>query len=49
MIYRWDDYSLDVDARRLTGPEGDVHVEPQVVEPQVRSCRFGPLESKPVP
>lgn len=32
MIVRWDAYELDVPARRLRGPEGDVHVEPQVFD-----------------
>lgn len=32
MIYRWDDFSLDVAAHRLTGPDGDVHLEPQAFD-----------------
>ncbi len=28
----WDDYAIDVGARRLTGPDGDIHVEPQVFD-----------------
>lgn len=32
MIYRWDDYSVDDAARRVIGPEGEVHVEPQVFD-----------------
>jgi DNA-binding winged helix-turn-helix (wHTH) protein len=29
---RWDLYELDVPGRRLHGPEGDVHLEPQVFD-----------------
>lgn len=32
MIHRWDDFSLDVAAHRLTGPDGDVHLEPQAFD-----------------
>ncbi|MGI9646673.1 MAG: AAA family ATPase [Ilumatobacteraceae bacterium] len=32
MIARWDDWTLDVPARRLDGPGGSVHVEPQVFD-----------------
>lgn len=32
MSVRWDDFELDVAAHRLTGPEGDIHVEPQVFD-----------------
>ncbi|MEM9566570.1 MAG: winged helix-turn-helix domain-containing protein, partial [Actinomycetota bacterium] len=28
----WDGYHLDVEARRLGGPSGDIHVEPQVFD-----------------
>lgn len=32
MSIRWDVYELDIPARRLNGPDGDVHVEPQVFD-----------------
>lgn len=32
MRVRWDQYELDVPGRRLHGPEGDVHLEPQVFD-----------------
>ncbi len=32
MIVGWDDFTLDVPGRRLTGPEGDIHLEPQVFD-----------------
>ncbi|MEL6982642.1 MAG: AAA family ATPase, partial [Actinomycetota bacterium] len=32
MSVRWDGFELDVAAHRLTGPEGDIHVEPQVFD-----------------
>jgi DNA-binding winged helix-turn-helix (wHTH) protein len=32
VIARWDGWTLDVPARRLIGPEGGVHVEPQVFD-----------------
>ena len=32
MIYLWDDFSLDVAAHRLVGPDGEVHLEPQAFD-----------------
>ncbi|MCB0996756.1 MAG: AAA family ATPase, partial [Acidimicrobiales bacterium] len=32
MRVRWDGFELDSRARRLTGPDGDIHVEPQVFD-----------------
>ena len=32
MVFRWSDYVLDVPGRTLRGPEGPVHVEPQVFD-----------------
>lgn len=32
MGVRWDSYALDIPGRRLHGPDGDVHVEPQVFD-----------------
>lgn len=32
MQYRWDEYELDLPARRLRRADGDVHVEPQVFD-----------------
>ena len=32
MKLRWDDFAIDVAARRLVGPDGDIHVEPQVFD-----------------
>ncbi|MEM7338021.1 MAG: AAA family ATPase [Actinomycetota bacterium] len=29
---RWDGFRLDVEARRLEGPDGDIHLEPQVFD-----------------
>lgn len=31
-VFEWDEYLLDVAARRLAGPAGEVHVEPQVFD-----------------
>ena len=32
MEARWDGFELDARARRLTGPDGEIHVEPQVFD-----------------
>ena len=32
MQYRWEQFALDPDARRLTGPDGEIHTEPQVFD-----------------
>ena len=32
MRFTWDEYELDPPARRLHGPDGEVHVEPQVFD-----------------
>ena len=32
MLYRWDGFSLDVAAHRLSGVDGDVHLEPQAFD-----------------
>ena len=32
MMATWDGFVLDPDARRLSGPDGDIHVEPQVFD-----------------
>ena len=32
MSCSWDDFVVDFDARRVTGPEGSIHVEPQVFD-----------------
>jgi DNA-binding winged helix-turn-helix (wHTH) protein/RecA/RadA recombinase len=32
MQYRWEQFELDPDARRLTGPDGEIHTEPQVFD-----------------
>ncbi len=32
MAFVWDDFAVDVASRRLSGPEGDIHVEPQVFD-----------------
>ena len=32
MVYNWDDFSLDVAAHRLVGPDGEVHLEPQAFD-----------------
>ncbi|MEM9613914.1 MAG: AAA family ATPase [Actinomycetota bacterium] len=32
MVVSWDGFVLDADARRLSGPDGDIHVEPQVFD-----------------
>ncbi len=32
MQVRWDGFELDERARRLSGPDGDIHVEPQVFD-----------------
>ena len=32
MIARWDEWELDIPARRVTGSDGSVHVEPQVFD-----------------
>lgn len=32
MTLRWDDWQLDIPARRIEGPDGPVHVEPQVFD-----------------
>lgn len=32
MQFRWDGFVLDIPAHRLAGPDGDIHVEPQVFD-----------------
>ncbi len=32
MTYTWDGFALDVAARRLVGPDGEVHLEPQAFD-----------------
>ncbi len=32
MVFAWDSFTLDVDQHRLTGPDGDIHVEPQAFD-----------------